>query len=60
MNELELELFEGISVDTLTNKTTSKSVYLKSGMRSIFIGINTLVRINDFLRSKGVKVSTND
>ncbi|MFA5101141.1 MAG: hypothetical protein WC547_09690 [Candidatus Omnitrophota bacterium] len=52
----DLELCDNITIDTLTGETTSRSVYLKSGNREIYISVNTMVKINDFLRSKGVQV----
>ncbi len=54
MSELKLELFEGIAPDTLTGEVTQRSVYLKAGMREIYIGVNTIVKIVDFLKQKGV------
>ncbi len=58
--DIELELFDGVTTDTLTGKITQQSVYMKSGNRSIFIAVNTLVKINDFLKSKGIRVNSND
>jgi hypothetical protein len=54
MEELKLEYYEGITVDTITNKTVSKSVYIISGARNIYIGVNTITKIVDFLKQKGV------
>ena len=55
MDKLQLELHDGIAIDSLTNKTVQKAVYMKSGAREIFIGVNTLVEIGDFLRSQGIR-----
>ena len=55
MDKLQLQLHDGIAIDAFTNKTVQRSVYIKSGMREVFIGINTLVEIGDFLRRQGIK-----
>jgi hypothetical protein len=57
---LNLEIFNGICVDTLTGKTCSKGVCLVSGARTIFIGINTLVEIADFLKESGIQIKPDD
>lgn len=53
MDKLNIELCEQIAVDTLTGETTNKSILVVSGMRNIYIGINTLVKVIDFVKSKG-------
>ena len=56
MPNLELELYDGVTLDTLTLEVTQKAVYIHSGARRIYIGINTLVKIADFLREKGIQI----
>jgi hypothetical protein len=48
-----LEICDGIAVDTLTGETVAKSIYIKSGMRNIYLGINTLAKIIDFVKAQG-------
>ncbi len=60
MNKLELEICEQVSQDTLTREITQRSVYVKSGMRHIFLGITTIIEINDYLKKKGVRITSND
>ncbi len=57
MDKLKLQFDEGINVDTLTGRTVQKSVYIESGARRIYIGINTLVEICDYLRSQGIRIT---
>jgi len=52
--DLNLEIFEGITIDSITGKTTEKSVYIKSGMRNVYISINTIIKLYDFLIEKGI------
>lgn len=60
MDDLRIELDEGVNIDTLTGETTQRSVLILSGMRSIYISVNTLVKIADFLKEKGIRVVSDD
>ncbi len=56
MDKLSLEYCEQISVDTLTQETTSQSILIVSGNRNIYIAVNTVLRLANFLREKGFKI----
>lgn len=48
-----MEICENLTTDTLTGHTTQRSVRIVSGMRNIYIGLNTLTKIIEFVKSKG-------
>jgi len=52
----EMEVITENVIDTLTGEVCNKSVLIKSGARRIFISIDTLEEIVDFLKKKGVNI----
>ena len=53
MDNIKLEMFDGIAKDSLSGETIQKGIFFESGARNIFIGINTIVKIIDFINQQG-------
>lgn len=52
----KLEYFDRNASDTLTGEPTYRGVYVESGARRIYIGINTICHMVDILKANGAVV----
>lgn len=56
MSKLDFQLV-GVSIDTLTGKTVKEAIYLVSGVRCIFIGVETIKQMVEFLKEKNISIN---
>jgi len=55
MNNLEFEICDNCPIDTFTQRMVKKAIGIKSGMRSIFISLETVNKINEFIKANNLK-----
>lgn len=56
MSENNFELV-GVSVDSLTGKAAMQAIFFRSGARCIFIGVETIKAMVEFLKEKNILIN---
>ena len=53
---INFEYFDKNAIDTFTGHACMKGVYVESGLRKVYIGINSVCKIVDILKAHGAVV----